>query len=292
MKPAPFDYYRPRTLDEALVAARRAWRRREAAGRRAEPDSGDEFPAGDAGGPRRSERARRARVHQGRIGGNITIGGMTRQRQIERSGLVAQRPADCRDDAAHRASGHSQSRHRRRKPGARRSCRRAAGGDAGVERAPCRDRQSGSHARSPRPIFSPACFRPRSNLASCSRRSRIPTAPNAAAMRSRRSRGGTATLRSSAWRPPFSSTDSGPARVRALRCSASAIGRCWPNRRAEALIGQRPSAELIRAAAEAAATQDIDPSSDIHASARYRRQLANVLTRRALERAFERARSA
>jgi CO/xanthine dehydrogenase FAD-binding subunit len=58
-----------------------------------------------------------------------------------------------------------------------------------------------------------------------------------------------------------------------------------------ALEGQSPSAEIIRAAADAAATQDIDPPSDIHASARYRRHLANVLMRRALERAFERARS-
>ena len=61
---------------------------------------------------------------------------------------------------------------------------------------------------------------------------------------------------------------------------------------ANALTGQPPSPESIRAAADAAATRDIDPSSDIHASARYRRQLANVLTRRVLERAFERARSA
>jgi aerobic carbon-monoxide dehydrogenase medium subunit len=55
------------------------------------------------------------------------------------------------------------------------------------------------------------------------------------------------------------------------------------------LTGQQPSAESIRAAADAAATKDIDPPSDIHASARYRRQLANVLTRRALQRAFMRA---
>jgi carbon-monoxide dehydrogenase medium subunit len=55
------------------------------------------------------------------------------------------------------------------------------------------------------------------------------------------------------------------------------------------LEGQRPSAELIRAAADAAAAGDIDPSGDIHASARYRRQLASVLTRRVLSRAFERA---
>jgi carbon-monoxide dehydrogenase medium subunit len=58
---------------------------------------------------------------------------------------------------------------------------------------------------------------------------------------------------------------------------------------AAALAGEMPSAEAIRAAA-AAATRDIDPPSDIHASARYRRQLVNVLTRRVLERAFDRAR--
>ena len=55
------------------------------------------------------------------------------------------------------------------------------------------------------------------------------------------------------------------------------------------LAGHAPSAELLRAAAHAAATHDIDPPSDIHASTAYRRQLAAVLTRRALERAFERA---
>lgn len=57
----------------------------------------------------------------------------------------------------------------------------------------------------------------------------------------------------------------------------------------KALIGIVPTAESIGAAAAAAATEDIDPSSDIHASAKYRRQLANVLTRRALKRAFQRA---
>ena len=55
------------------------------------------------------------------------------------------------------------------------------------------------------------------------------------------------------------------------------------------LAGQSPSQELLRAAGDAAATRDIDPPSDIHASAAYRRQLVAVLTRRALGRAFERA---
>ena len=55
---------------------------------------------------------------------------------------------------------------------------------------------------------------------------------------------------------------------------------------ASALVGQRPTPEAIRAAAEDAARDDIDPTSDMHASSGYRRHLAAVLIRRALERAF------
>jgi len=56
------------------------------------------------------------------------------------------------------------------------------------------------------------------------------------------------------------------------------------------LKGQKPTAELILAAAEKASSVDIDPGSDIHATAEFRRHLANVLTRRALDEAFNRAR--
>ncbi|HEX2208444.1 MAG TPA: xanthine dehydrogenase family protein subunit M [Longimicrobium sp.] len=59
---------------------------------------------------------------------------------------------------------------------------------------------------------------------------------------------------------------------------------------ASLLIGQAPAEDAIRAAADAAARRDIDPPADIHASADYRRQLANVLVRRVLPRAFARAR--
>jgi carbon-monoxide dehydrogenase medium subunit len=55
------------------------------------------------------------------------------------------------------------------------------------------------------------------------------------------------------------------------------------------LKGQALTAEAIQAAAEAAATQDIDPPGDIHASARYRRHLAKVLARQVLEEAGRRA---
>jgi carbon-monoxide dehydrogenase medium subunit len=60
---------------------------------------------------------------------------------------------------------------------------------------------------------------------------------------------------------------------------------------AAALAGQAPTDEAIRAAANAAAQQDIDPPGDIHATPAYRRQIAEVLVRRVLPRAFERARA-
>jgi carbon-monoxide dehydrogenase medium subunit len=54
--------------------------------------------------------------------------------------------------------------------------------------------------------------------------------------------------------------------------------------------GELPTPELIAAAAEVCAMQDIDPTADIHASVAFRRQLAKVLTKRALTEAFQRAR--
>ena len=57
----------------------------------------------------------------------------------------------------------------------------------------------------------------------------------------------------------------------------------------ELLKGQAPTLEAINASAEVAASEDIDPGSDIHATAEFRRHLANVLSRRALEQAFQRA---
>lgn len=58
---------------------------------------------------------------------------------------------------------------------------------------------------------------------------------------------------------------------------------------AATLVGQAPTEDAIRAAADAASRRDIDPPGDIHASPAYRRHLAGVLVRRVLPRAFERA---
>jgi len=57
----------------------------------------------------------------------------------------------------------------------------------------------------------------------------------------------------------------------------------------EILIGNKPSKDAIEAVAEAASTSEIDPASDLHASADYRRSITRVLIVRSLTEAFERA---
>ncbi|MEM7117212.1 MAG: xanthine dehydrogenase family protein subunit M [Chloroflexota bacterium] len=61
---------------------------------------------------------------------------------------------------------------------------------------------------------------------------------------------------------------------------------------ASTLVGERPSADVIQAAAETAAAHEIDPAGDVHASAAYKRHLIKVLTRRALGVAIDRAKRA
>ncbi|HEX9704782.1 MAG TPA: xanthine dehydrogenase family protein subunit M [Gemmatimonadales bacterium] len=80
------------------------------------------------------------------------------------------------------------------------------------------------------------------------------------------------------------------------RCATARIalfsvgdGPALAGRAAAVLVGQLPTGEAIHAAADAASTEDIDPPSDIHASASYRRQLVRVLVGRVLPRAVERA---
>jgi carbon-monoxide dehydrogenase medium subunit len=57
----------------------------------------------------------------------------------------------------------------------------------------------------------------------------------------------------------------------------------------ETLIGKEYSAELLRAAAREIQS-DLDPESDVHVTAAYRRSVAEALTVRSLEDAFRRAR--
>ncbi|HEX2091987.1 MAG TPA: xanthine dehydrogenase family protein subunit M [Longimicrobiaceae bacterium] len=81
------------------------------------------------------------------------------------------------------------------------------------------------------------------------------------------------------------------------RCSGARItllsvgeGPALATEAAGVLVGTEPSEDVVRAAAEAVG-RGIDPPADIHATAEYRRHLAEVLTRRVLPRALERARA-
>lgn len=58
----------------------------------------------------------------------------------------------------------------------------------------------------------------------------------------------------------------------------------------EMLKGNELTSASVRAAADIAAKRDIDPGSDIHATAEYRRHLAGELSTLALEKAYDRAR--
>ena len=58
---------------------------------------------------------------------------------------------------------------------------------------------------------------------------------------------------------------------------------------AEILVGNKPTKEAIEAVAEAAVQDEIDPATDLHVSADYRRSITRVLVVRSLTEAFERA---
>jgi carbon-monoxide dehydrogenase medium subunit len=58
------------------------------------------------------------------------------------------------------------------------------------------------------------------------------------------------------------------------------------------LAGEEVTGAAIEAAAEKASRDEIDPPTDVHATPDFKRHLARVLTRRALRRAAERAREA
>ena len=81
----------------------------------------------------------------------------------------------------------------------------------------------------------------------------------------------------------------GPCRQARITLLSVGEGPVEAHEAARLLVGQDPTPEAIRAAAEAAATRDIDPAGDIHASAAYRRHLARVLTADVLTKAFARA---
>ena len=82
--------------------------------------------------------------------------------------------------------------------------------------------------------------------------------------------------------------DAGRCREARITLLGVGEGPLLARRAARELAGELPTDKVLREAAGAAAAKDIDPPGDIHASSAYRRQLVAVLTRRALTTAFAR----
>jgi carbon-monoxide dehydrogenase medium subunit len=73
-------------------------------------------------------------------------------------------------------------------------------------------------------------------------------------------------------------------RVKSVRLVLMSVGEVpiLSQKASELLIGQEPTAAALKAVADAAATTEIDPATDIHATADYRRNLIRVLVVRSL----------
>jgi aerobic carbon-monoxide dehydrogenase medium subunit len=291
MKPASFDYYCPDTLDEALAILAEA-------GDDAKPLAG-----GQSLIPAMNFRLARPAVlvDLNRIAalayvrpesGGLALGAMTRQRAVERSDVVA-RAAPLLAEAMP-SIAHPQIRNRGTMGGSIAHADPSAELPAVMLALDARFRaQSSSGERS---IAAGEFFKgmletalhPGELLVEIA----VPPLPAS---------GGTAFLEMARRHGDYALvgvaalvTLDSRGRCAAARLAALSVGD-GPVLLVEAgkvLVGRSPSPELLRAAGDAAATRDVDPPSDIHASAAFRRQLVAVLTRRALARAFERAASA
>ncbi len=290
MKPAAFEYYRPRTLDEALsLLAEHGEDAKPLAGGQSLIPAMNFRLATPAVLVDLNELAELSYVRKG--SGTIRIGSMTRQSLIERDPLIAATAAlvtDAMPYVAHRAirnRGTVGGSLAHADPAAELpavmmalDARLTVSGTAESREVPAADFFTG--------LFTTA-IQPGELLTEIAIPPQAPNSGHAFEEISRR-HGDFALVGVAA----VVQLDGGGlctgARIALLSVGDRAM---LATHAAEVLIGHQPSAELIRAAAETTSTEDIDPSTDIHASARYRRQLASVLTRRVLNRAFARARS-
>ena len=291
MKPAPFDYFTPATVDEALALL--------------DTHGGDAKPL--AGGqsliPAMNFRLARPAVlvDLNRISelayvraesGSLAVGAMTRQRVVERSDVVA-RAAPLLAEAMP-SIAHPQIRNRGTMGGSIAHADPSAELPAVMLALEAQFRATS--ATGERSIPAGEFFRGmlETALAPGELLVEIAVPPLPA-------RTGTAFVEMARRHGDYALvgvaavvTLDGKGRCRAARVALLSVGD-GPVLAAEAgkvLAGQAPSEELVRAAGDTAATRDVDPPSDVHATAAYRRQLVAVLTRRALARAFERAEKA
>ena len=288
MKPAPFEYFRPRSLDEALSLLAEH-------GDDAKPLAGGQslIPAMNFRLATPSVLVDLNNVSELSYitddAGGVRIGSMTRQRAVERSRLVLDRVPLIAETMPHIA--HAAIRNRGTIGGSLAHADPAAELPAVMVALQARVAVSGKGGTREVPAeeFFVGLFSTAANPGELLTEVRVPPRPL---------RSGFAFQEMSRRHGDFAIV--GVAAMVQLddngRCGQSRIALLSVGDRpmlaahaAKALTGVAPSDESIRAAADAAATRDIDPPTDIHASARYRRQLASVLTRRVLQRAFERA---
>ena len=287
MKPAPFDYFTPATLDEALALLAEH-------GDAAKPLAGGQslIPAMNFRLARPAvlvDLNRIAELAYVRPESGVAIGAMTRQRAVERSDLVA-RAAPLLAEALP-SIAHPQIRNRGTVGGSIAHADPSAELPAVMLALEARFRVHSSTGKRSIPAGEFFMGMLETALAPGELLVEITLPPLPA-------RTGTAFLELARRHGDYALV--GVAAVVTLdprgRCQSARIaclsvgdGPVLLVEAGKVLAGQVPSEGLLRAASDAAATRDVDPPSDIHASAGYRRQLVAVLTRRALARAFERA---
>lgn len=285
MKPAAFEYYRPRTLDEALLLLTEH-------GSEAKPLAG-----GQSLIPAMNFRLATPSVlvdlnaidhlsHITEHAGGLRIGGMTRQRALERSAAVARHAPLVA--ATMPFVAHAAIRTRGTLGGSLAHADPAAELPAVMLALDARftlQQQVGSRSVSASEFFVglfTTAIEPGELLVEVDVPS-LPPGSGVAFQEISRRHGDFALAGAAAM---VSLDDSG-------RCTRARVALLSLGDRpvvaehvSTTLVGHTPSPEAIRAAADAAAEHDIDPTSDLHASSAYRRHLAAVLTRRVLERAF------
>ena len=288
MKPAAFDYFTPATVDEALaLLAEHGGDAKPLAGGQSLIPAMNFRLARPAALVDLNRIAELSYIRSGRDG--ITIGAMTRQRAVERSDVVARAVPLLAESLP--SIAHPQIRNRGTVGGSIAHADPAAELPAVMLALEARFRAQSATGERSIPVAEffkgmlETALAPGELLVEIA----VPALP---------ARTGTAFLEMARRHGDYALV--GVAAVVTLdtkgRCHTARIagfsvgdGPVLLAEAASVLAGQPPSEELLRAAGDAAATRDVDPPSDIHASAAYRRQLVAVLTRRALARAFARA---
>ena len=220
--------------------------------------------------------------------GEVRIGALTRHRDILESDLLARHFADRpRGGGEDRRPARAQPRHDRRRALPGRPVRGPQRGVRGARRARghprARRRARGRHGRLP-----PGPVRDGRRRRGDARRGAHPGARSTAAARTRRSSAGRGT--GPRPRPASRSGSTAPTSPRpGIALSAVNPTSVHSTRAEQALVGRPPSEEAFAEAAAALAAEDCEPIGDLRGPADYKRHLARELTLRALRRAAERA---